>query len=119
MNISFLNFYMSALRNMFLLSSIAIGLIGFSDRFGKLNGQIIKIFAIGVIILAIFMGKGATDVFQTLHLEHMNSEGITEVDKTILEQSSIFPIFAYVYTGVLVILVVTLLARMIKLWNKK
>ena len=33
LNIGYLNFYMSALRNMFLTSSIAIGMVGFSDKF--------------------------------------------------------------------------------------
>lgn len=119
MNITFLNFYMSALRNMFLLSSIAIGLIGFSDRFSYNKQQLVKIFAIGVLILSIFMGNISTNIFKEIHLNKMNSDGLTPSDKIILEQASIFPIFAYTYTGVLAILILTLIMKMLKNLTKK
>ncbi len=114
MNIAFLNFYMSALRNMFLLSSIAIGLVGFSDRFAFNKRQLVKIFAIGVLLIAILIGNSATNIFKEIHLKHMNSNGLTPADKVVLEQSRFFPIFAYVYTGVLAILIATLIMRIIK-----
>ena len=42
LNIGYLNFYMSALRNMFLTSSIAVGMVGFSDKFDDTNKFLIK-----------------------------------------------------------------------------
>lgn len=114
MNIGFLNFYMSALRNMFLLSSIAIGLVGFSDRFSFKKRQLVKIFAIIVLCMAITIGHSSTTIFKQIHLNHMNSDTLTSSDKIILEQSRIFPFFSYTFSGVLVILIATLLARMLK-----
>jgi len=114
MNIAFLNFYMSALRNMFLLSSIAIGLVGFSDRFAFNKRQLVKIFAIGVLLIAILIGNTSTNIFKEIHLKHMNSDELVPSDKVVLEQARIFPIFAYVYTGILAVLIATLLIRIIK-----
>uniref|UniRef100_A0A6C0BWD8 Uncharacterized protein n=1 Tax=viral metagenome TaxID=1070528 RepID=A0A6C0BWD8_9ZZZZ len=114
MNITFLNFYMSSLRNMFLLSSIAIGLVGFSDRFSYKKRQLVKIFAIGVLLMAILMGNTSTNIFKEIHLKNMNSDELTPSDKIILEQSRIFPLFAYTYSGVLAVLIVTLVLKMLK-----
>ena len=114
MNIGFLNFYMSALRNMFLLSSIAIGLIGFSDRFIEKRRILVKLFAIGILILSIFMGLTSTGVFNTYHIKHMNSKQLAPSDKVVLEQARIFPLFAYIYSGILSILILTVGIKMIK-----
>lgn len=119
MNITFLNFYMSSLRNMFLLSSIAIGLVGFSDRFSYKKRQLVKIFAIGVLLMAILMGHTSTNIFKEIHLNNMNSDELTPSDKIILEQSRIFPLFAYTYTGVLGVLIATLVLKMLKNLHKK
>ena len=61
MNIAYLNFYMSALRNMFLTSSIAMGMIGFSDRFKTSNRLLVLIIASFVIVLSISFGLHATN----------------------------------------------------------
>jgi hypothetical protein len=108
---------MSALRNMFLLSSIAIGLVGFSDRFSFKKRQLVKIFAIIVLCMAIIIGHSSTNIFKQIHLNHMNSDTLTPSDKIILEQSRIFPFFSYTFSGVLVILIATLLARKMKRSN--
>ena len=113
MNVGFLNFYMSALRNMFLLSSIAIGLVGFSDRFGNSRQLLVKIFAIGVLVMSICVGLTSTDIYKGLHVKMLKQNNLTEVDKVILQQSSIFPLFAYAYSGILSILILTLIIRII------
>tara|TARA_Y100000768_G_C23989209_1_gene691001 strand:- start:1950 stop:2276 length:327 start_codon:yes stop_codon:yes gene_type:complete len=105
---------MSALRNMFLLSSIAIGLIGFSDRFIEKRRVLVKLFAIGILILSIFMGLTSTGVFNTYHIKHMNSKQLAPSDKVVLEQARMFPIFAYIYSGILSILILTVGIKMIK-----
>ena len=50
LKVTFLNFYMSALRNMFLTSSIAVGMVGFGDKFNDTNKILIKTIALGIII---------------------------------------------------------------------
>ena len=65
----YLNYYMSALRNMFLTSSIAVAMVGFSDRFGNKsfpNKLLVKIIAFFTIILSIVFGMKATEDFKTM-----------------------------------------------------
>ena len=111
MNVSFLNFYMSALRNMFLTSSIAIGMIGFSDRFKANNKLLVLIVATFVIVLSISFGLHATNNFIVMLKKASSEKSMSSLDAELLAQSKQWPLFAYFYSGFLTLI---LLAFIIK-----
>ena len=95
MKIGYLNFYMSALRNMFLTSSIAIAMLGFTDKFTKsMNRRIIGSLSIAIIVLSISFGIKSTMNFNVM-LEHTSNEkNLTPAEKILLNQAKEWPIFA-------------------------
>ena len=84
MNIAYLNFYMSALRNMFLTSSIAMGMIGFSDRFKANNKLLVLIVATFVIVLSISFGLHATNNFIVMLKKASNEKSMSSLDAELL-----------------------------------
>ena len=113
MNTVILNFYMSALRNMFLTSSIAIAMIGFSERFENSRKLIINVIALSVVALSIFFGVKATEDFKLLLKREIGKDGLTETDKLLISQASEWPICAYAYISMLSVIFVSLLIRLI------
>ena len=119
----YLNFYMSALRNMFLTSSIAVAMVGFSDRFGNNsfpNNVIIKIIAFSTIILSIVFGLKSTEDFKLmLKNSNIKIDNMTDIEKELLFQAEQWPLFAYSYIGFLSIILFAFVIKQIKLYVKK
>lgn len=111
MKTAFLNFYMSALRNMFLTSSIAIGMIGFSDRFKDNNKLLVLIIATFVILLSISFGMHATNTFIVMLKKASAEPSISTLDKELIKQSKQWPLFAYFYCGFLALILLTFIIK--------
>ena len=97
LNIGYLNFYMSALRNMFLTSSIAIAMVGFSDKFENVNKWVIKIISYGVIIISIGFGLKSTSNFKLMIENNLQIKNLSPVEIELIRQSQDWPIYAYTY----------------------
>lgn len=117
-NISFLNFYMSALRNMFLTSSIAVGMVGFSEKFNDTNKLLIKTIAFGIIILSIGFGLKSTNDFSLMIKKNSEIKNLSPVEKELLKQSREWPLFAYTYITFLSIILFAYVGKQVKLLSK-
>tara|TARA_Y100000817_G_C16833522_1_gene534630 strand:+ start:1288 stop:1644 length:357 start_codon:yes stop_codon:yes gene_type:complete len=113
MNVAVLNFYMSALRNMFLTSSIAIAMVGFSEKFSNMRRLLISKIAFGVVALSIGFGLKSTQDFNLLLKKELSKKDLTEIDKEILHQAKQWPLMAYCYIGFLGIIAISLIIRFI------
>ena len=119
----YLNYYMSALRNMFLTSSIAVAMVGFSDRFGNNsfpNKLLVKMIAFCVIILSIIFGLKSTNDFKImLKNSNVDIDKMTDIEKELLFQAEQWPLFAYAYIGFLSVILFAFVIKQIKLFVKK
>lgn len=119
----YLNYYMSALRNMFLTSSIAVAMVGFSDRFGNNsfpNKLLVKMIAFCVIILSIIFGLKSTNDFKImLKNSNVDIDKMTDIEKELLFQAEQWPLFAYAYIGFLSVILFAFVIKQIKLFFKK
>lgn len=119
----YLNYYMSALRNMFLTSSIAVAMVGFSDRFGNNsfpNKLLVKMIAFCVIILSIIFGLKSTNDFKImLKNSNVDIDKMTDIEKELLFQAEQWPLFAYTYIGFLCVILFAFVIKQIKLFFKK
>ena len=119
----YLNYYMSALRNMFLTSSIAVAMVGFSDRFGNNsfpNKLLVKTIAFCVIILSIVFGLKSTNDFKImLKNSNVDIDKMTDIEKELLFQAEQWPLFAYAYIGFLSVILFAFVIKQIKLFVKK
>tara|TARA_A100001234_G_C12551722_1_gene353435 strand:+ start:471 stop:842 length:372 start_codon:yes stop_codon:yes gene_type:complete len=119
----YLNYYMSALRNMFLTSSIAVAMVGFSDRFGNNsfpNKILVKTIAFCVIILSIVFGLKSTNDFKImLKNSNVDIDKMTDIEKELLFQAEQWPLFAYAYIGFLSVILFAFVIKQIKLFVKK
>ena len=118
LKVTFLNFYMSALRNMFLTSSIAIAMVGFGDKFTDTNRFLIKLISYGIIILSIFFGLKASNDFTNMIKKNSEIKNLSPTEKEILEQSKDWPLFAYTYILFLSIILFAKLGKQFKILSK-
>ena len=79
---------------MFLTSSIAIGMIGFSDRFKANNKLLVLIVATFVIVLISF-GLHATNNFIVMLKKASNEKSMSSLDAELLCTIKQWPLFAY------------------------
>lgn len=114
LNIGYLNFYMSALRNMFLTSSIAIAMVGFSDKFENVNKWVIKIISYGVIIISIGFGLKSTSNFKLMIENNLQIKNLSPVELELIRQSQDWPIYAYTYITFLSIIFFAKIRRELK-----
>ena len=118
LKVTFLNFYMSALRNMFLTSSIAVGMVGFGDKFNDTNKILIKTIALGIIILSISFGLKATNDFSLMIQKNSEIKNLSPVEKEVLEQAKEWPLFAYTYITFLSIIIFAYVGKQFKQLSK-
>ena len=118
LNIGYLNFYMSALRNMFLTSSIAVGMVGFSDKFDDTNKFLIKTIAFGIIIISIGFGLKSTANFKLMIQNNLQMKNLSPVEIELIRQSQDWPIYAYTYITFLSIIFFAKIRRELKIINK-
>jgi len=110
------NGMLSGQRNMFLTSSIAIAILGFSNKFKNESTKIIiKIFGLTLFIMSIYIGfKTAYDFDKVLYKFKKQEHGKVFLD--LLEWSS-WKWVTYIYTFMLVIIILLYLFK--KLLNNK
>jgi len=118
LNISYLNFYMSALRNMFLTSSIAIAMVGFSDKFENVNKLLIKIISYGVIIISIGFGLKSTANFKLMIEKNLQMKNLSPVEIELIRQSQEWPLYAYTYILFLSIIFFAKITRELRIIKK-
>lgn len=118
LNIGYLNFYMSALRNMFLTSSIAVGMVGFGDKFNDTNKFLIKSIAFGIILLSIGFGLKSTSDFSLMLKKNSELKNLSPVEEELLKQSKEWPLFAYTYITFLSIILFAYLGKQYKILSK-
>ena len=105
LNLGFLNFYMSALRNMFLTSSIAIAIAGYSDRLKNLfNKRIIKSIAFLILIISASIGLKSTYEYKKMVSHLSTQDNLSDDEKAVLQSSETWPIVAYFYVAFLMTL---------------
>ena len=116
MNIGFLNFYMSAIRNMFLTSSIAIAMLGFSDKFTSSNKIMITYISVGIVCLSIFLGYKSTKIFNIMMKKALSeSKDYDKSQKEIFNESKVWPVIAYVYILFLFLVLFANLTRIMRI----
>ncbi len=104
------NGLISGQRNMFLSSSVAIVMIGFSHSFKRKAIQLsVKICGLLIIMLSIFIGLTATHDFK-YYLSH-NKEPFPDYIPLTSWKSSAY--ITYVYSGILICLASLFLIRQI------
>lgn len=118
LKVTFLNFYMSALRNMFLTSSIAVGMVGFGDKFSDTNKMLIKTIAFGIIILSIAFGLKATNDFSLMIKKNSEIKNLSPIEEEILIQAKEWPLFAYTYITFLSIILFAYVGKQFKKLSK-
>ena len=117
-NISFMNFYMSALRNMFLTSSIAIAIAGYSERFNvTLNKKIAKIVALLILIISFAIGFHSTKDYKAMIEMHTLNKSLSEKELEFIKESQKWPLIAYFYMSFLGVIFFIILYRNIKLFQ--
>jgi hypothetical protein len=109
---------MSALRNMFLTSSIAVGMVGFGDKFNDTNKILIKTIALGIIILSISFGLKATNDFSLMIQKNSEIKNLSPVEKELLKQAKEWPLFAYTYITFLSIIIFAYVGKQFKQLSK-
>jgi|TARA_B110000971_G_scaffold188571_1_gene198403 hypothetical protein len=104
------NGYMSGQRNMFLSSSVAIVMIGFSNSFKRDTVKLsIKICGLLIIMLSIFIGLTSTHDFK-YYLSH-NKEPLPSYIPLTSWKSLEY--VTYIYSGILICLAVLFISRKI------
>ena len=88
---------MSALRNMFLTSSIAIAMVSFGDKFENVNKWLIKIISYGIIIISIGFGLKSTANFKLMIENNLQMKNLSPVEIELIRQSQDWPIYVYTY----------------------
>ena len=118
LNVGFMNFYMSALRNMFLTSSIAVAIAGFSDRFNNtINKRIVKMIAGFILILSIMIGLKSTYDYKEMIKIVSQNDDLTIQEKLLIVESEKWPLIAYFYIAFIGVLFILLLHKNISLMN--
>ena len=100
------SYYMSAIRNMFLSSSVAIAAFGYANSFKlKENRMITKTIAILIMCMSIAIGIKATNDFTVMIKHHKKMKDLSDEEKLLLENSKTWPLVTYFYISFLFILI--------------
>ncbi len=116
-NVGFMNFYMSALRNMFLTSSIAIAVAGYSERLKNINNKrMTKVITLLILIVSIVIGLKSTEDYKRMIKLHSNNKTLSDGELKFIKEAQKWPLVAYFYMSFLGILFFIILYRNIKLF---
>ena len=117
-NVGFMNFYMSALRNMFLTSSIAIAMAGYSERLKNINNKrMTKVITLLILLVALAIGFKSTDDYKTMIKPHSKNKTLSEGEKAFIKEAQKWPLIAYFYMSFLGVLFFIILYRNLKLFQ--
>ena len=104
------NGYVSQIRNMFTISSIALAVMVFSDRFVAYKHHI-KLIAVSIVIFSIFYGYTASRDFNS-YLKFIDKQNtLTELDVLLLSQWRFRLILSYIYIFLLIILTAIIITQ--------
>ena len=99
------NGMISGQRNMFLSSSIAFVILGFSDSFEHRRTHfIIQLFGLGILMLSIFIGFKANYDLQLI-INNMDKNKINKNLENILNQFLSWKWVVYLYATMLILLI--------------
>ena len=107
------NGMISGQRNMFLSSSIAFVILGFSEKFThKRSHFLIQLFVLGLLIISIYIGfKSNYDL--ELIIKNMDKNKINKNLKKILNEFISWKWIVYLYATMLILLIITYSIRKI------
>lgn len=108
---SFLNFYISALRNVFLTSSIAISVLLFSQHFKDANYYVMVVLGVGIMGFSLLIGYKATNDYNSminyLKIHNRDNKDIF----LLLDKLSNWKYFYFGYASFIFIMVILVLSR--------
>ena len=111
---TYVNGYISMMRNMFLTSSIGLGAMAFSNRFRDYT-IIVRIVAFSIFIYSCLYGvKSAIDFTQYIHYMESRKD-IKEPYKSQIQQWKTWVWFTYIYIALLVIICFVIWTK--KIWS--
>jgi hypothetical protein len=110
---TFLNGYISMMRNVFLTSSVALGTLGYSLKSKYFSGYSVKIVSLVIIVYSISYGlKSATDFNDYLTWMEKNKEQLEEPYRFQIPQWKGWITLTYVYVSLLIIVCLFLLYKL-------
>jgi hypothetical protein len=113
------NGMISGQRNMFLSSSIAFVILGFSEKFiHERTHLLVQLFGLGLLLLSIYIGfKSNHDMFMVVDFLK-KEETIDEEKHFILDQALSWKWVVYAYSRMLVLLIIIYAFRKILIKKK-
>ena len=110
---TFVNGYISMMRNMFLTSSIGLATMGFSKNFKEYE-IFVKILALIILAYSIILGLKSANDFN-IYLNHMNSEkDVPEVYKKLFGKWRQWILLTYAYICIVLVLLAVVFFRKIR-----
>ena len=97
------NGYISMSRNMFLLSSIGVASMAFSDKFNKYK-KIVQILALSIFAFSITYGYKASTDFNLYINTILKQEDISEPHNSLLQQWKGWITLSYVYIFIMLVM---------------
>ena len=102
-SISMFEGYISLMRNMYIISSIGLASMAFSNRFSYYK-KFVKLLSLIIFLYSIFYGFKSNRDFK-LYLDFINEkDNLSKLDIMNLNQWNEWIIFGYVYMVILIIL---------------
>jgi hypothetical protein len=113
------NGMISGQRNMFLSSSIAFVILGFSDSFKHRRTHfIIQLFGLGLLFLSIYIGLKANYNLELI-INNMDKKNINKTLENILNEFLSWKWVVYIYAIMLILLIIMYTIRKINVNNLK
>ena len=108
---TYLNMYISMMRNMFLTSSVALAILAFSYRFKKFKITI-KIIGILIMVYSIIYGYISSKNLKN-YIEYLEKKDEIDVNYIQIKDWKIWINMTYLYMILIVIIVIIILNRKI------
>jgi len=115
-NYTFLNYYMSALRNMIFTSSMSITIVGLSDKFIDKEFQVIfKIISFVILIFSVALGYKATTDYNDIIDDYIQKKEYDEDKQKIMKHLKVWSFYGYGYLVLISLLAIIFLYKFIKI----